>query len=119
MPSLATDSSAQPAGFCGIWGLPYVDLAPLFDTTPLARIDEEICLGLTRVATSYTGGSLKWMNVVAPHVQEDGYVDYMHVIEGFSREEFAALRLPLPTRRATSISTAGATTPSATRRITR
>ena len=90
MPSLATDPSPQPAGFCGIWGLPYVDLAPLFDTTPLARIDEEICLGLTRVATSYTGGSLKWMNVVAPQVQEDGYVDSMNVIEGFSREEFAA-----------------------------
>ena len=30
------------------------------------------------------------MGVVAPHVQGDGYVDSMHVIAGFSREEFAA-----------------------------
>jgi Rieske 2Fe-2S family protein len=95
MRSIAHDAhaaDARPAGpgFCGIWGLPYVDLAPLFDTAPLTQVDAEVCLGLSRVATSYTGGSLKWMGVVAPHVQGDGYVDFMHVIEGFSREEFAA-----------------------------
>jgi hypothetical protein len=42
------------------------------------------------VTPSYTGGSLKWMGVVAPHVRIDPYVDCMHVIEGFSRDEFAA-----------------------------
>jgi Rieske 2Fe-2S family protein len=78
-----------PHAFHGIWGLPFVDLEPLFDTTPLAEIHEEICLGLTRVATSYTGGSLKWMGVVAPPVAADPYVDYMQIIERFSREEFA------------------------------
>jgi Rieske 2Fe-2S family protein len=81
---------AEPPGFHGIWGLPFIDLAPLFDTTPLAHLHEEICLGLVRVATSYTGGSLKWMGVVAPPVAADPYVDYMHVIERFSRDEFAA-----------------------------
>jgi Rieske 2Fe-2S family protein len=80
----------MPSAFNGIWGLPFIDLAPLFDTSPLAEIDEEICLGLTRVATSYTGGSLKWMGVVAPPVERDPYADYMHVIAGFSRDEFAA-----------------------------
>jgi hypothetical protein len=90
MRSAAVPATDPSPGFQGIWGLPYIDLAPLFDTSPLAEIDEEICLGLTRVATSYTGGSLKWMGVVAPPVQGDPYVDYMHVIEGFSRDELAA-----------------------------
>ena len=89
MSSAAREVPAPSAGFHGIWGLPYVDLAPLFDTSPLAEVDEEICLGLTRVATSYTGGSLKWMGVVAPPVQGDPYLDSMHVIERFSREELA------------------------------
>ena len=74
----------------GIWGLPFFDLAPLLDTEPLAAIDEEIALGLTRVATSYTGGTLKWMGVVAPPVMGDGYRDAMHVVERLTREEFAA-----------------------------
>jgi len=73
----------------GIWGRPFIDLAPLFDTSALADIDEEICLGLTRVATSYTGGSLKWMGVVAPDVERDPYTDAMRVIAGLSREQFA------------------------------
>jgi Rieske 2Fe-2S family protein len=81
--------AARADGFHGIWGLPFVDLAPLFDTTRLEEVHEEICLGLTRVATSYTGGSLKWMGVVAPHVQQDPYADSMRVIERFSRDEFA------------------------------
>ncbi|MFO0661819.1 MAG: hypothetical protein U0165_18600 [Polyangiaceae bacterium] len=58
------------------------------DLSGIDELDDEICLGL-RVETSYTGGSLKWMGVVAPHVQQDPYVDYMNVIEGFSRDELA------------------------------
>jgi Rieske 2Fe-2S family protein len=78
-----------PPALHGIWGRPYLDLAPLFDLSCLADVDEEVCLGLSRVAPSYTGGSLKWMGVVAPPVREDGYRDLMEVIAGFSREEFA------------------------------
>jgi len=91
MASTEIDPGLKPSrsSFCGIWGLPYIDLAPLFDTSSLADLDEEVCLGLSRVATSYTGGSLKWMGVVAPAVHEDGYVDYMYAIQGFSRQEFA------------------------------
>jgi hypothetical protein len=72
---------------CGIWGRPYVDLSALLDTSELAAIDEEIVCALPRMEVSYTGGSLKWMGVTAPWVAEDPYVDYMKVIEGFSREE--------------------------------
>jgi hypothetical protein len=75
---------------CGIWGRPYLDLSPFFDTSGFAAIDDEITWGLTQVETDYTGGSLKWMGVVAPWVQEDPYRDYMLVIERFTREEFLA-----------------------------
>jgi hypothetical protein len=76
------------SGLVGIWGRPYVDLSPYIDISGFPALDEEIAYGLARVETSYTGGSLKWMNVVAPWVQDDPYVDYGHVIAELSREEF-------------------------------
>jgi hypothetical protein len=76
------------SGLCGIWGQPYIDLKAHIDTTCFAELHEEIVFALSRVEVSYTGGSLKWMNVVAPWVQSDPYVDYGHVIEGFSKDEF-------------------------------
>jgi hypothetical protein len=85
-PVAAASASSPP--FHGIWGLPFIDLAPLFDLSPLEAIHEEICLGLAQVGTSYTGGSLKWMGVVSPEVQEDPYADAMHVISRLSPEEF-------------------------------
>jgi hypothetical protein len=72
----------------GIWGKPYIDLSPFIDTACFADLDAEIVYALSRVEVSYTGGSLKWMNVVAPWVHDDGHADYGRVIEGFSREEF-------------------------------
>jgi Rieske 2Fe-2S family protein len=73
----------------GIGGLPFVDLTPLLDTAPLAAIDAEIALGLTRVQPSYTGGTLKWMGVCAPPVLADGHPDAMHVLERLAPEELA------------------------------
>jgi hypothetical protein len=73
---------------CGIFGRPYIDLSDLIDTSAFEAIDDEITSALPRVEASYTGGSLKWMGVTAPWVNADPYVDYMRVIEGFSREEF-------------------------------
>jgi hypothetical protein len=73
----------------GIWGRPYIDLSPCIDIACFPALDEEIAYGLARVETSCTGGSLKWMNVVAPWVQDDPYVDYGHVIRELSREEFS------------------------------
>ncbi len=73
---------------CGIWGKPYIDLSPLIDTSCFAELDEEIMCALPKLEVSYTGGSLKWMGVTAPWVNKDPYVDYMHVISRFSREEF-------------------------------
>ena len=74
----------------GIGGRPYVDLAPFIDTASFPALDLEIVSGLVQVEVSYTGGSLKWMNVVAPWVREDPYVDYMQTIQGFSHDELVA-----------------------------
>ena len=75
-------------GLHGIWGHPYLDLERYFDLSVFPILHEEICLGLAHVEPSYTGGSLKWMKVVSPSAWTDPYVDYGHVIERFSLEEF-------------------------------
>jgi Rieske 2Fe-2S family protein len=72
---------------CGIWGRPFVDLSRLIETSCFAELHEEIVCALPRVEPQYTGGSLKWMGVTAPWVDVDPYVDYMRVIERFSRAE--------------------------------
>ena len=82
---------------CGIWGQPYLDLAPFVDTSAFAELDDEITYGLARVHCWHTGGSLKWMGVVAPWVHDDGFRDYGEVIAGFDRRElerFIALGEP-------------------------
>ena len=73
----------------GIWGRPYIDLSAFIDTSSFSELDEEISLALPVLETSYTGATLKWMGVTAPWVMDDGYVDAMHAIEGFSRDELA------------------------------
>jgi hypothetical protein len=73
----------------GIWGRPYVDLEGLIDTGRFAELDDEITRGLCQVESAPTGGTLKWMGVVAPWAMADGYTDAMHAIERFSREEYA------------------------------
>src|SRR5262249_42063365 len=72
----------------GIWGRPYLDLSGEITPSCSPELDEEIAYGLARVHPSRTGGSLKWMSVVAPWVHDDPYVDYGHVIGRMSRDEF-------------------------------
>ena len=57
----------------GIWGRPYINLEPYVDLSALSALDDEVCYGLAQAEVSYTGGSLKWMDVVAPWVHDDGY----------------------------------------------
>jgi Rieske 2Fe-2S family protein len=78
----------------GIWGKPYIDLSPFVDISSFAELDREITAALCRVDISYTGGTLKWMGVVAPWVMTDGYADAMHVLEKLDpadRADFIAL----------------------------
>lgn len=86
---------ARTAGLVGIFGAAYVDLedalsdhlgeplGPLLDA-----VDREVPRGLVRVPREYTGGSLKWMGVVAPWVHDDGYVDYGHVLAAMDEDDF-------------------------------
>lgn len=73
----------------GIWGRPFVDMTPFVDASRFDELDDEVTVGLSRVETSFTGGSLQWMGVTAPWVRALGFVDYMDVIPRFDRAEFA------------------------------
>lgn len=75
----------------GLFGRPYVDLEHLVDRSALATIDREIALGLAQVESSYTGGSLKWMGVVAPWCLDDGYRDLMHAVEAMTDADLEEL----------------------------
>jgi hypothetical protein len=71
----------------GLFGQPYADLGGVLDLSMLPAIDAEISRGLAHVESTYTGGTLKWMRVVAPWAMEDGYKDAMHVIESLPDAE--------------------------------
>lgn len=78
----------------GIYGSPYLDLSEHIETEHFDELNDEITRGLAQVVTSYTGGTLKWMGVVAPWAMSDAYLDAMHVVEAMTAEElreFAAL----------------------------
>jgi hypothetical protein len=71
----------------GIYGRPFVDLSSVLDLSPLDDLDSEISRGLAHVETTYTGGTLKWMGVVAPWCMDDDYKDAMSVIEELDDDE--------------------------------
>lgn len=82
--------SERHAPLWGLFGRPYVDLSGVVDVDALRLLDAEITHGLARVEPRYTGGTLKWMGVVAPWVVDDGYRDAMHVIESLPDDEMRA-----------------------------
>jgi hypothetical protein len=87
-PELVTDAVV------GIFGRPYVDLEPYLDLSLLPELHEEICLGLTRVALDYTGGSHRTLGIVPASQRDTAYADYGEVLAGLSPAElrqFAAL----------------------------
>jgi Rieske 2Fe-2S family protein len=74
----------------GIFGQPFLDLGGVLDLSALGALDVEILKGLSQVETTYTGGTLKWMGVVAPWVLDDPYLDAMSVIESLADDELQA-----------------------------
>ncbi len=84
-----TGAQRSEGGLVGIWGEPYIDLSSFIDTSSFGELDREITRALCRVAPAYTGGTLKWMGVVAPWVVEDGYADAMHVLESLEPRDLA------------------------------
>jgi Rieske 2Fe-2S family protein len=75
----------------GLFGRPWVDLSPLVDISRFAELDREITRGLCEVETTVTGGSLKWMGVVAPWQVDDGYRDLMDAVRAMTDDELADL----------------------------
>lgn len=73
---------------CGLFGRPYLNLEPHFDVSSFGALDREITLGLSRVEPTYTGGTLKWMGVVAPWQIDDGYRDAMFAIAEMTFDEW-------------------------------
>jgi glycine betaine catabolism A len=82
------ERTARAAPIIGLFGRPFADLEHLVDDGALAALDREVTMGLARVETSQTGGSLKWMGVVAPWCVDDDYLDSMHVIESLDDDAF-------------------------------
>lgn len=72
----------------GLWGRPFVDLAPLLDRGAMPALHEEICLGLSRVQTSRTGGSHRSMGIMPPSLSRDGRGDYGEVIASLTDAQF-------------------------------
>ena len=72
----------------GIGQHPIIDLERYVDTRALEALDDEIAYALTQVPLAYTGGSHKKMGIVPPSLRADPYVDYGHVIDRFTRQEF-------------------------------
>jgi len=88
-PELRHGSQGVHDGVVGIFGRPYVDLEAYLDLSALADIHEEICLGLTRVALDYTGGSHRTLGIVPPSQRDTAYADYGEVLRAMSASELA------------------------------
>ncbi len=75
----------------GIFGRPWIDLSSLIDTSAFPALDREITRGLCQVETTVTGGSLKWMGVVAPWQMGDGHRDLMDAVQAMTPDELEDL----------------------------
>jgi len=76
----------------GVFGLPFVSLEPLLELGTLDAIHEEICAGLSRVPTDYTGGSHRSMGIMPKELEHTALVDYVEVIRGLSDTQFQVFR---------------------------
>jgi hypothetical protein len=81
--------SGSDGRLVGIWGYPFIDLDGYLDPGQVASLHDELCLGLTKVRTTYTGGTLKWMGIVSPEVAQDPYLDAMEVVSRLSPADYA------------------------------
>ncbi len=86
---MVANMRSDNAPIIGLFGLPYVDLDFLVDKETLAEVDREVSLGLVKVEVGQTGGTLKWMGVVAPWQRDDAYLDAMDVIRALAEDEYA------------------------------
>jgi hypothetical protein len=74
----------------GIWGRPFIDLAPYLDLSALDLVHEEVCYSLAHVEVEYTGGCHRSMGIVPPSRPADTHGDYVEVLRRLDRREFLA-----------------------------
>src|SRR5579859_1559435 len=87
----ASYATMPPMRVRGIFGSPWVDLAPHLDLAPLARLHEEVCFGLAQIPVDYTGGSHRSMGIVPPSQRDACHLDYGEAIRAMSDADFATL----------------------------
>jgi hypothetical protein len=75
----------------GIFGRPYLDLAPFLDLGSLDLIHEEVCLGLAQIPVDYTGGSHRSMGIVPPSRRAECHVDYGEVLRALEDQDLRTL----------------------------
>jgi len=85
------------AGLVGLFGRPFVCLDELLGLTAdglreLDRLHEEICVGLTQMPTSYTGGSHRSMGIMPGDSEAEALVDYQEVIRALDDHQFDVFR---------------------------
>ncbi len=80
------------SGLRGVFGRPFLRLDDLLDLSALDVVHEEICLGLARSPTSYTGGSHRSMGIMPETRRDEALVDYQEVIRALDDEGFDTFR---------------------------
>lgn len=83
---------ASTTNLTGLWGHPFIDLAPFIDTSSFPRIHEEVCLGYAQVPVEYTGGCHRAMGIMPQGLENTALVDYREVIEAFDDAAYARFR---------------------------
>ena len=83
--------AAHP-GLVGLFGQPYLDLAPFVEASGLDALHEEICLALAQIPLDCTGGSHRSMGIMPEERRAEALVDYQEVIRAMNDAEFETFR---------------------------
>ena len=76
----------------GLYGRPFIDLAPLLPAVDWSVLHDEICLGLAQIPLDYTGGSHRSMGIMPPSRADEVVVDYGEVIRELDAASFETFR---------------------------
>ncbi len=86
----ATGAKIRPLQ--GVFGRPFVALDDLFDLSALDEVHDEVCLALSQMPVSYTGGSHRSMGIMPAGREGEALVDYQEVIRGLDAAGFETFR---------------------------
>jgi len=66
---------------------PFIDLSNRLDLGDLDEVHDEVCLGLSSVSPTFTGGSHRSMGITPSRYDEGAWVDYGEVLAKMSDED--------------------------------